>query len=102
MYSFWEMIDDVEKSTNVKDYQSPTLRCLLYISKFVLGKLNHFSIILNSVYIYIRLVVRIWMHSNIRYFFWDDKFDILCHEIILSANTQGITIKLNYFKMNLN
>ena len=49
------MIDDVElgksieKSINVKDYQSPTIRCLLYISKFVLGQLNHFPIILISL-----------------------------------------------------
>ena len=43
------MIDDVEKSINVKDYQSPTLRYLFYISKFVLGKLNHFPIILISL-----------------------------------------------------
>ena len=41
------------------------------------------------------------MHSNIRYFFWDDKFDILCHEIILSANTQGITIKLKLLQNEL-
>ena len=41
------------------------------------------------------------MHSNVRYFFWDDKFDILCHEIILSANTQGITIKLKLLQNEL-
>ena len=56
MYSFFrKMIDDVElgksieKSINVKDYQSPTIRCLLYISKFVLEKLNLFPIILISL-----------------------------------------------------
>ena len=37
-----KMINHVDKSINVKDYQSPTLRCLLYISKLVLGKLDHF------------------------------------------------------------
>ena len=41
------------------------------------------------------------MHSNIRYFFWDNKFDILCHEIIPSANSQGITIKLKLFQNEL-
>ena len=50
MYSFFrKMIDDVEKSINEKDYQSSTIRCLLYISKFVLGQLNHFPIILISL-----------------------------------------------------
>ena len=41
------------------------------------------------------------MHSNISYFFWYNKFDILCHEIIPSANSQGITIKLKLFQNEL-
>ena len=41
------------------------------------------------------------MHSNISYFFWNNKFDILCHEIIPSANSQGITIKLKLFQNEL-
>ena len=41
------------------------------------------------------------MHSNVRFFFWDDKVDILCHEFILSANTQGITIKLKLLQNEL-
>ena len=62
---------------------------------------NHFDQFAFCVYIYIRLVFRIWMHSNISYFFWDNKFDILCHEIIPSANSQGITIKLKLFQNEL-
>ena len=41
------------------------------------------------------------MHSNISYFFRYNKFDILCHEIIPSANSQGITIKLKLFQNEL-
>ena len=37
-----ELEKSIEKSINVQDHQNSTIRCLLYISKFVLGKLNHF------------------------------------------------------------
>ena len=59
---------------------------------------NHFDQFAFCVYIYIRLVDRIWMHSNISYFFWDNKFDIVCLKILLSANSQGITIMLKLFQ----
>ena len=49
VFFFQKMMDDVEKSVNEKDYQSSTIRCLLYISKFVLGQLNHIPIILISL-----------------------------------------------------
>ena len=54
------MIDDVEKSIDVNDYQSPTLSGLLYISKFVLGKLNHFQIILISL-LFVSTSISGWM-----------------------------------------
>ena len=47
MYIFRKIINDVglgksiEKSKNVKDFQNSTIRCLLYISKFVLGKFSN-------------------------------------------------------------
>ena len=87
---------DVENSVNKKDYHGSTLRNLLYISQFILGQLDHVPIILISLHSYsvnnyIRMVDRIWMHSYISYFFWNDEFDIVCHEV--SPSVKGITIK---------
>ena len=44
-----ELGKSIEKSINVRDHQNSTIRCLLYISKFVLEKLNHLPIILISL-----------------------------------------------------
>ena len=49
IYDDVELGKSIEKSINGRDHQNSTIRCLLYISKFVLRKLNHFPIILISL-----------------------------------------------------